>query len=329
MKIGNITLKYGLALAPMAGATDYTFRKICKQYGAEYTVSEMVSAKAMHYKDKKTATLARIRKGESPMAIQIFGSEPEIMAEAAGALCDGSYYMCQSEEPPAAIDINAGCPVKKITSNGEGSALMKNPTLLHDIVLAVKRSSSVPVTVKIRAGWDKSSVNAVECALAAESAGADMICVHGRTKDQLYAPGIDLDIIARVKEAVRIPVMGNGGIYSAEDAVKMLEYTTCDGLMLAQGALGNPFLFEEIISLLKGENKREIPIEERVRVMKTHLDMLIADKGEIIGVCEARKHLGWYSDGVRGSALFRSQINSAKTKDEMLLLIDGLFTVEE
>lgn len=325
MKIGRVELAHALALAPMAGVTDYSFRKICAAYGAEYAVSEMVSAKAMHYKDRKTASLAYIREDEDALAIQLFGNEPAIMAEAAGMLCDLSYAYCISRRAPVAIDINAGCPVKKITSNGEGSALMKNPSLIYDIVKAVNDASSVPVTVKIRTGYDKEHINAVECAKAAEEAGAYMICVHGRTREQMYSPPVDLDTIAAVKEAVRVPVMGNGGVYTPRDALKMLEYTRCDGIMIGQGALGNPFVFENIIRALEGREEREIPVSERVSVMKEHLASLIKEKGSIIGVCEARKHLGWYSAGMRDSAVFRERINRAENENEMRKLIEIYF----
>ncbi len=310
----------------MAGVTDHTFRMICRDYGCAYSVSEMVSAKAIHYKDKKTARLAMIREDEdpinAPLAIQIFGSEPGIMAEAAYLIEKGSYAYCESKGSPAAIDINAGCPVKKIVSNGEGSALMKNPDLIYKIVKAVKEAITIPLTVKIRAGWDKSSINAVECAIAAENGGADMICVHGRLREQFYSPPIDLDIIARVKESVKVPVMGNGGIYTADDAVYMMEYTGCDGVMIAQGAMGNPFIFEKIKNRLEKLPEREIPPSEKVSVMLRHLSSLIEDKGEVIGVCEARKHLGWYSAGIRDSAIFRDEVNRASSYGEMKELIE-------
>lgn len=325
MKIGSIELKNGIALAPMAGVTDHAFRMICRRYGCEYSVSEMVSAKAIHYKDKKTSRLAVIREDESfdkaPLAIQIFGSEPEIMAEAAHLIESGSYAYCESKSSPAAIDINAGCPVKKITSNGEGSALMKSPDLLYRIVKAVREAVNIPLTVKIRAGWDKSSINALECAKAIEEGGADMICVHGRTKDQMYMPPIDLDVIKEVKKGVSIPVMGNGGIYTVDDALHMLEYTGCDGVMIAQGAMGNPFIFERIAARIEGREERIISPEEKVSVMLEHLSSLIEEKGEVIGVCEARKHLGWYSAGIRDSALFRDLVNRATSYDEMRSLI--------
>ncbi|MBQ9783392.1 MAG: tRNA-dihydrouridine synthase family protein, partial [Clostridia bacterium] len=249
MEIGSVHLRNGLLLAPMAGVTDRTFRLLCRRFGADYTVSEMVSAKALCYEQKSkrkesllagSAPLAAITKAEAPMAVQLFGSEPEFMAEAARMLEANSYRGCVSEIPPVAIDINMGCPVRKITGNGEGSALMKNPRLAGQITEAVCRAVKLPVTVKIRAGWDQNSINAPELAKLLEQAGAAMICVHARTREQLYAPGIDPEIIRQVKEAVGIPVVGNGDVQSAEDAIRMMRDTGCDGVMIGRGAMGNP-----------------------------------------------------------------------------------------
>ena len=322
--IGNLNLKHGLMLAPMAGVTDYAFRRLCKRCGAEFTVSEMVSAKAMHYRDEKTATLARIRASELPMAVQIFGSEPDIMAEAAEMLTKGDYRGCVSETPPSAIDINMGCPVRKIVTNGEGSALMKNPTLVYDIVKAVSKATPLPVTVKIRAGWDLAHMNAIEVALAAEEAGAKAVTVHGRTREQLYQPPVNYEIIARVKDALHIPVIANGGINSAEDAIRVKKETGCDGLMIARGAEGNPVIFSEILAALEGRVYQEPGYKELLGMAREHIALLCEDKGESVGIREARKHLAWYVKGIRGAASFRNAVNSTWTLPELMCLIDEL-----
>ena len=322
--IGNLNLKHGLMLAPMAGVTDYAFRRLCKRCGAEFTVSEMVSAKAMHYRDEKTATLAKIRASELPMAVQIFGSEPDIMAEAAEMLTGGDYRGCVSEASPSVIDINMGCPVRKIVTNGEGSALMKNPTLVYDIVKAVSKATPLPVTVKIRAGWDFAHMNAVEVALAAEEAGAKAVTVHGRTREQLYQPPVNYEIIARVKAALRIPVIANGGINSAEDAIRVKAETGCDGLMIARGAEGNPMIFSEILAALEGRVYEEPSYQELLGMAREHIALLCEDKGESVGVREARKHLAWYVKGIRGAASFRNAVNSTWTLPELMRLIDEL-----
>jgi len=311
-------------LAPMAGVTDYAFRRMCIRCGAEYTVSEMVSAKAMHYRDLKTAQLARVRVSELPMAIQLFGSEPDIMAEAAEMLEKGSYRGCISEAPPSAIDINMGCPVKKIVTNGEGSALLRTPEKAYDIVKATVKATSLPVTVKIRLGWDKDSINACEVARAVEEAGCAALTVHGRTREQLYRPGVDYEAIARVKDALRIPVIANGDIVSAEIAMKVKAETACDGLMIARGAEGNPMLFAEIIAALEGKEYQNPSAGELLCMAREHIALLCEDKGEGTGVREARKHLAWYVKGIRGAAAFRNAVNTALTLDEINILLDEL-----
>lgn len=322
--IGSVTLKHGIMLAPMAGVTDYAFRRMCIRCGAEYTVSEMVSAKAMHYRDLKTAQLARVRMSELPMAIQIFGSEPDIMAEAAELLEKGSYRGCVSDAPPSAIDINMGCPVKKVVSNGEGSALLKSPEKVYDIVKATVNATALPVTVKIRIGWDKVSINACEVALAAEEAGCAALTVHGRTREQLYRPGVDYETIARVKDVLKIPVIANGDITSAEIAARVKRETGCDGLMIARGAEGNPMLFREIIAALEGESYLKPTCDELLSMAREHIFLLCEDKGEAVGVREARKHLAWYVKGIRGAATFRNEVNQALTLDEIFRLLDEL-----
>ncbi len=316
MKIGTIQLKHGLLLAPMAGITDRSFRRICRENGAEYTVTEMVSASAIHYRDKKTDELARLYDGEGPAAIQLFGRDPSIMAEAAVHLTETLH--------PDVIDLNMGCPVRKIVTNGEGSALMRCPELVSQIVEAVVRAVSVPVTVKIRSGWDDGSVNAVEIARRSEAAGAAMVAVHGRTRAQLYQPPVDLTIIRAVKEALTVPVVGNGGIGSPEDAVKMLRETGCDGVMIARGSCGNPWIFAQTAALLEGREPEVPDKETRLRTARFHLELLVADKGERVGICEARRFISWYMKGMEGAAALRNEINFAVTKAEVLRLIDNM-----
>ena len=330
--IGNVKLEHGLMLAPMAGVTDASFRAICRRLGAEYTVSEMVCAKAMCYEQRKkggadeskSGAIATVLKNELPLAVQIFGSEPEYMAQAAEMIEKCSYRGCKSEVPPSAIDINMGCPVKKITSNGEGSALMKNPELCGKIVEAVKKATSLPVTVKIRAGWDKDTINAWEVAKIVEQAGASAICVHARTKEQLYAPGIDLSVIARVKETVKIPVIGNGDIYTPEDAKKMLETTDCDGIMIGRGALGNPWLFSAIKANLSSEDYTYPSTVERLALAKKLLSMMIADKGERIGCAEAKKQIAWFIRDLSGAAAMRAHVMTAENSIGIHEALDNL-----
>ena len=331
LKIGNLEFRHGLVLAPMAGVTDRTFRNICKKYGAEYTVSEMVSAKSLCYEQKAkkkdfsaTAELATVFEGDGPMAIQIFGSEPEFMAEAALMLTNGSYKNCISTEKPIAIDINMGCPVRKITANGEGSALMRDPALAGRIVRSVVDAINIPVTVKIRAGWDDSSKNAVELSKILEANGASAICVHARTKEQFYRPGIDIDIITQVKKAVKIPVIGNGDIYNAKDAVNMFKVTECDAIMIGRGAMGNPWIFSEILSVL--ENKEYIfpTFEERIGLALEQLSQMVEHKGERLGIAEGKKHLSWYISGMSGAAAARNRIMTASSFDEIKNILNEM-----
>lgn len=317
LKIGNVELKHGLFLAPLAGVSDRAFRSVCRKYGAECTVSEMISAKGLHYNDTKTAVLAAFSPDEAPFFIQIFGSDPEIMAESALKLATNNYKACENTEPPSGIDINMGCPVPKIAGNGDGSALMKNPKLVGEIVKAVSSAVSLPVTVKIRSGWDDDSINAVEIARIAEENGAKAICVHGRTKAQMYRDPVNIDIIKKVKESVSVPVIANGGINTAEDAKRMLEYTGCDGLMIARGAMGNPFLFSEITAFLEGKEYIAPTVKERLDVAMDHIKLMISYKGEYTGVMEARKHLAWYIQGQKGAAAARERVNRASSLDEL------------
>lgn len=288
-------------LAPMAGVTDRPFRLLCREKGASLVYTEMVSAKAMHYKDKKTFEIARTWPDEMPIGVQIFGCEPEIMAEAAAWL---------SRQPDVAlIDINMGCPAPKIVKNGEGAALMLKPDLVRRIVRETVKASQKPVTVKIRKGWDRASANAVEIASICEEEGAAMVTVHGRTRDQMYSGKADLDCIKRVKQALAIPVTGNGDIRSPEDARRMFEETGCDAVMVGRGALGNPWIFENIKSYMKnGTYDKEVPPSERLKVIMRHYGMMEKEKGERAALLEMRKHAAWYIQGLPGCAKVKAEI---------------------
>ena len=317
-------LRDQLILAPMAGFSDAPFRSVCLEEGADYTCTEMISAKALCFRDRKTAVLARIQKSESPISIQIFGSDPEMMARAAQMLSTGTYEGCLSECLPAAIDINMGCPVHKIVSNGEGSALLRDEVRVRAIVEAVKASSAVPVTVKMRTGFDEAHKNAERIARIVGEAGADAICVHGRTRERMYSPGVDYESIRRVKESVGVPVVGNGDIFTPEDAVKMKSLTGCDALMIARGALGNPFLFAQIKEYLSTGSYRAPSLKTRVNTAKRHLSRMVAAYGEERGVREARKQVGWYVKGFPGAARLRDEVNRAEYEEEILRLLDSL-----
>ena len=334
--IGNTYLKHGLMLAPMAGVTDRTFRKICKEHGAEYTVSEMVSAKALCYEqaskkkniDSPTAKLAAVFDEDMPLAIQIFGSEPYFMAEAAKMISSGEYKGCLSKTIPSAIDINMGCPVKKITSNGEGSALMKDPILAGKIASEVCKSVNIPVTVKIRAGWDQNSKNAVELAKILEDAGVKAICVHARTREQLYNPGIDIDIIKDVKKSVSIPVIGNGDVFSAKDAQFMIEYTGCDGIMIGRGAMGNPWIFEEITHSLENRDYVAPTVKEKTKLALYQLYRMIEEHGEHVGIAQAKKHVAWYISGMKGCAAARNKIMTASCANDISFILNELLEMQ-
>ncbi len=309
--LGKYEMKHGLCLAPMAGYTDRAMRLVCHEAGAEYSVTEMVSAKAVVYNDKKTFSLAKILSDEGPVAIQIFGSEPDIMAEAAGILLE----YCDAR--PIAIDINMGCPVHKIYSNGEGSALMKNPSLIEKITRAVRSAIDIPCTVKLRSGINKDSINAIECALAAEEAGASLVCIHGRTREQMYGGSADREIIKNVKSALHIPVIANGDILSSEDALAMLRDTSADGIAVGRGAVGNPFIFSEIRAALEGGAYAPPSLEERIDTALRQLRTAIEDKGERIAIPEARKQIALYLKSFRGAARIRAEINRATTYAEV------------
>lgn len=325
MKIGNTELEYGLFLAPMAGFTDKAMRSVCKKHGAEFSTTEMVSAKAVCFGDKKTHALAKISDDEDPVSLQIFGSEPDIMARAAQILEKGE----EGGVPPVAIDINMGCPVNKIYSNGEGSALMKNPELIYKIVRAVSENIAIPTTVKIRAGIDENSKNAVECALAAESAGAAAVAVHGRTRVEMYSGKADLKIIKNVKQALHIPVIANGDITSYEDAARMIYLTGADGIMIGRGAIGNPFIFEEIRAGFSGKDYQAPTLEERISEALYQLSVAVADKGEGIAVRESRKQIALYLHSFRGAAMVRRQINLAESYEDVKKALYSALRSEE
>ena len=312
VKIGNYEFKHGLSLAPMAGYTDRAMRLLCHKWGAEYSVTEMVSAKAVVYGDKKTFSLARILPDEGPVALQIFGKEPEIMAEAAATL-----YEKADGAKPFAIDVNMGCPVNKIFSNGEGSALMKDPGLIEKIVSSIRRAVPIPVTVKLRTGINEKSINAKECALAAEAGGASIITLHGRTREQMYGGTANRKIIKNVKSCLQIPLIANGDVTNSEEALAMISETGADGIAIGRGAVGNPFLFREITAALEGEMFSEPTLDGRVEAALFQLRYAIEEKGEYTAVTESRKQIALYLRSFRGAAQIRAKINRATTFSEV------------
>lgn len=305
--LGNTELKNGLFLAPMAGYSDRAMRHVCHTHGAEASVTEMVSATAVAYGDKKTFDLAKILPDEGPVILQIFGKDPTVMAESAAKLYEAA------ETKPIAIDVNMGCPVKKIFSNGEGSALMRSPELIESIVSSIRRAITIPVTVKMRAGISSSSINATECALAAESGGASLITLHGRTREQMYGGLADRKIIRNVKSCLHIPLIANGDIADSESALAMLDETGADGIAIGRGAVGNPFIFEEIAARLEGREYISPTLEERCDVALTQLAVAIGEKGERVAVNEARKQIAMFLRSFRGAARIRAEINRAET----------------
>ncbi len=309
MEINNIKLNGYAALAPMAGVADRAFRELCIEFGASYVVTEMVSSKGLTMHDRKSDTLMLLGETERPAAVQIFGNDPETMAEAAKKAVQTG---C------CAIDINMGCPAPKIAGNGGGSALMRDPVLAAKITEAVVKAVELPVTVKFRSGWDENSINAVEFAKMQESAGASVITVHGRTRKQMYAPPVNLEIIKQVKESVKIPVIGNGDIIDALSADNMYKFTGCDFIMVGRGALGAPWIFNQINEYMKnGTILPDPPIEERMSIMIRHIEKLCEYKGDYVGMREARKHSGWYIKGIRGAAALRQEIGSLENMEQL------------
>ena len=321
MKIGNTEIGR-VMLAPMAGAADTAFRIICARHGCGYAVTEMISAKAVTYGDKKTSQLAEITKDEAPTACQIFGHEPDVMAKACDILLE---EYAKGGVMPVAIDINMGCPVPKIVKNGEGSALMRNLPLAKKIIEAVVKSAGdVPVTVKMRLGWDIGSICVIDLAKIAEDSGAAAICVHARTRSQMYAPSADWSYIKKVKEAVSIPVIGNGDIFSGADAKRMIEETGCDAVAIARGAMGNPWIFEEATALLEGKIFSPISPAQKIQGAIDHLDLLIKLKGEARAVPESRAHMDKYTKGLYGAPRIRNAVNLAGSADEIKALLRSL-----
>lgn len=313
MKIGTLNLENNVILAPMAGVTDKAFRLITKPFGPALMYTEMVSGKGLLYKNKKTEVLLEVLDSEKPTAAQIFGHEPEVLSEIAERSLEFGADM---------IDINMGCPAPKIVNNGDGSALMKNPELAGKIISAVRKSINCPMSVKFRMGWDDDSINAVEFAKTAENSGADAITIHGRTRAQFYSGKANLEIIKKVKEAVKIPVIGNGDIHDGKSAKYMLDYTGCDGIMIGRAAQGNPWLFSSVLHYLKtGDELAPPSLEERSDIAEKHLRLLVKFKGEHRGVLEGRKHMAWYFKGLCGGAKLRNLINQCDTLEQMLDII--------
>lgn len=317
LQIGNVVLENNLILAPMAGVTDLPFRLLCREQGAGLVCMEMVSAKAIYYNNKNTEELMEIHPGEMPASLQLFGSDPDIISEMAKRI---------EEKPFAILDINMGCPVPKVVNNGEGSALMKNPKLAGEIIEKTVKAISKPVTVKIRKGFTESTVNAVEMARIAQESGASAVAVHGRTREQYYAGEADWDIIAAVKDALSIPVIGNGDVTDGVSAAKMIEMTGCDGVMIGRAVRGNPWIFRETVHYLRtGEELPRPMAKELQETILRHARMELEYKGEYTAVREMRKHIGWYTTGYPGSAALRREINAMESYEELEQAVKCIF----
>ncbi|MFR3498108.1 MAG: tRNA dihydrouridine synthase DusB [Paraclostridium bifermentans] len=310
MKIGNVTLDNKVFLSPMAGVTDLPFRLICKEQDCGMLYTEMINAKALCYDDQNTKKMLKIEEEEHPVAVQIFGSDPAFMGGAAEIL---------NEYPNEILDINMGCPAPKVIKNGDGSALMKNPKLAEEVLKSVVKNSKKPVTLKIRKGWDDNNINAVEIAKIAEASGISALAIHGRTREQYYSGKADWDIIAKIKENIDIPVIGNGDVFEVEDAINMINKTNCDAIMIGRGAQGNPWIFKRINHYMKtGQILPEPTGEEKINTALKHLKLAIDEHGEYVAVREMRKHIAWYLKGLRGSAKLRDEINKIESYEEVV-----------